>query len=244
VSDLDLSRLTIQEKKRLHALLTESVFQGEVLPAILNGDGIRPAPLCWMQECTKSYDEKWKAHGFDGPYQPFSRLPYLPWLLNLLMTEKRLLIPKSREMLVSWCAIGYAVWLCQIRPRTRVIVQTQKEGKAIDLIKGAGVPGYGRTLYEQQSERLKQEFPLTKPMEDQPSDAISWKNGSILQGVPSGADQIRLYHPTVVIFDEAAHLEDFQDSWAAAQPVAQQMIAVSSVAQGTFWDWCRRPAAT
>jgi hypothetical protein len=230
------------EEVELQALLEEEDFQDHVLPRVLNGEPGCPAPLWWMQECTKSYDEKWKAHGFDGPYQLFPKLPYLPWLFHNLQTEERLLIPKSREMLVSWCVIGYGVWLCETRSRTRVIVQTQKEGKAIDLIRGAGVPGYGRTLYEQQSERLKQEFPLTKAMEDQPSDAISWANGSILQGVPSGADQVRLYHPTVIIWDEAAHLEDSEGSWAAGQPVAQQMIAVSSVAPGAFWDWCRRPS--
>ncbi len=229
------------EAAELHALLEEQDFQDRILPAVLKGDGARPAPLYWLQECTKSYDEKWVAHGFDGPYQPFANLPYFPWLFRILQTKDRLLIPKSREMMVSWCVIGYGVWLCQTRPRTRVIVQTQKEGKAIDLIKGAGVPGYGRTLYDQQGERLKQEFPLTKPMEDQPGDAISWRNGSILQGVPSGADQVRLYHPTVIIWDEAAHLEDLEGSWSAGEPVAQQMIAVSSVAPGAFWDWVRPP---
>lgn len=240
MSDLDLSRLTVQEKKRLHALLTESVFQEEVLPAILNGDGVRPAPLWWMQECTLTYDEKWREHGHDSPYRPFPRLPYFAWVFDLFLTQKRLLVKKSREMLLSWCAVGYAVWLCQTRPRTRVVIQTNKETKAVDLVKGAGVPGYGRTLYERQSERMKQEFPLTKEMEDQPSDAISWKNGSILQGVPSGADQIRMYHPSLVLYDEAAYIESFQASWAAAEPVAEQMIAISSVAPSWFWDVSRR----
>jgi hypothetical protein len=65
---------------------------------------------------------------------------------------------------------------------------------------------------------------------------ISWANGSTLQGVPKGADQIRQYHPTLLIVDEAAHVDDFEASYAAADPVCGQIIAVSSAAPGWFGD--------
>ena len=110
-------------KKRLHALLTESVFQEEVLPAILNGDGTRPGPLYWLQECTETYDEHWVPKGLASPYAKFPQLPYWPWLFNCLMREREVLIPKSREMMISWAVVGYGVWHCQVFPRTRFIVQ-------------------------------------------------------------------------------------------------------------------------
>jgi len=231
--------LTAREQEFLDLLLLEDHFQEHTLPRVLNGGPDRPGPLYWLQECTQTYDEKWLSKGLAGPYAKFPHLPYWPWLFDLLMREREILIPKSREMMISWAVVGYGVWHCQVFPRTRVMVQTQKQSKAIDLIKGAGVPGYGRTLYERQSERMKQEFPLTKPMEDQPSDAISWANGSILQGVPSGADQIRLYHPSIVVYDEAAYLDEFEASCAAAAPVAAKLIAVSSVCPGYFWERVR-----
>ena len=53
-----------------------------------------------------------------------------------------------------------------------------------------------------------------------------------------GADQIRQYHPSVLILDEAAFLSDFEESYAAADPVAAQIIAVSSAAARYFGDVC------
>lgn len=52
-----------------------------------------------------------------------------------------------------------------------------------------------------------------------PEDKLIWANGSIIHGVPSSADQIRFYHPTILIVDEAAYVDDFQGSFDAANPV-------------------------
>lgn len=85
---------------------------------------------------------------------------------------------------------------------------------------------------------MKKLNPLSKHVNDMPADLLTWKNESIIRGVPSGADQIRQYHPSLVIFDEAAHMDEFEESWGAAEPVASQMIAVSSAAPSVFGDWC------
>src|SRR5439155_6676954 len=105
-------------------------------------------------------------------------------------------------------------------------------------IKGKGNPGYARTLIERQTPWLRQRFPLLHDIEEMSQTMLSWKNRSTLQGVPSGADQIRRYHPSVLIVDEAAFLDDFEQSYAAADPVAAQIIAVSSAAAGNFGDVC------
>ena len=119
------------------------------------------------------------------------------------------------------------------------MVQTEKLDKGIALVNGAGVGGYARTLWEQQSERLRLEFPLSKPSEDQPGERLSWASGSIIQAVPSGEDQIRSFHPTLAIYDEATYLTGFGASWEAAESVCEQMIAISSVGPSTFWDIVR-----
>jgi hypothetical protein len=184
-----------------------------------------------------TFDEHWKDNGTQ-PYARFPILPYMPRLFEILQTSRRLFIPKSREMMISWAVIAYAVWRCQFFERTRVIIQAQKLEKVIDLISGRGSPGYARTLYEQQDQFLKDRHPLVKPSTEMPGDMLAWANGSTLHGVPSGADQIRQYHPTVVIFDEAARLDDFEASYGAAEPVASQIIAISSAALGFFADMC------
>ena len=198
-----------------------------------------PGPLYWMQHLTKTYDEHWQAKGLASPYNHFPDLPYLPWLFNLFLHCRRLLVPKSREMLVSWSVVGYAVWKCQLYPRTRVVIQCQKQEKSNELVKGSEPPGYARTLYDNQQDWLKLRFRLAARMADMPANKIAWANGSVIHGIPSGADQIRLYHPTILIADEAAHMDDFAGSWDAADPVCSQIIAVSSAAPSWFGDECQ-----
>ena len=215
----------------------QSVWEDCEEEKCMEGDGIVPGPLYWMQNHTKTHDEHWLEKG-TKPDSPFPDKPYFPWLVWHLMNDRRQFIPKSREMMATWLLIGYGAWKAQFFPTVQVIVQTQKDEKVVDLIKGRGTPGYARTLYEQQPAWLKGRHPLTKAMKDLPEDLISWANGSSIRGVPKGADQIRQYHPTIVIFDEAAHLDEFRESYGAAEPVCSQIIAVSSAAPSFFGDIC------
>ena len=224
-----------QVRRELGLFLDEREARN-IVRLVREGDGQRPASLYWVQECTQTFDEHWKAKGLDGPFQAFPSKPYMPWLFRLLESERRLLVPKSRDMVVSWSAMAYAVWRCQTQERTRVMIQTQKEDKGIELVCGAKIPGYAKTLYMRQWEGLKEKFPLADKLEAMPGNLLAWKNESVIQAVPKGADQIRLYHPTVLIFDEAAHLDEFEAAYGAADPVCQQIIAVSSVTPGWFWD--------
>jgi hypothetical protein len=50
-------------------------------------------------------------------------------------------------MMVSWAVMGYLTWLAQWYGPCHILVQTQREDKAIDLVSGKDVPGYVRTLY-------------------------------------------------------------------------------------------------
>lgn len=191
-------------------------------------------PLYWLRH-TLTYDEHWKAKG-SAPYARFPDLPYMATLFALMREERCLFLPKSREMMVSWAVVAYAVWLCQFHPRTRVMIQSQKEDKVLELVSGRGNPGYARTLWEQQDDFLKLRHPLIKPAEEMPGDQLVWANGSTFHGVPRGADQIRQFHPTLVIFDEAAHLDEFQAAYDAAHPVASRIIAISSAAPSWFGE--------
>ena len=119
-----------------------------------------------------------------------------------------------------------------------MLVQSQKLEKASELVRGTEPPGYARTLWERQPEWLKARFPLAVRLEDLPSDKMVWKNQSAIQAVGRGADQVRLYHPTVYFVDEAAHIDEAEGSFAAALPVAKQIIEVSSAGPGFFGQVC------
>jgi phage FluMu gp28-like protein len=69
---------------------------------------------------------------------------------------------------------------------------------------------------------------------------IEFAEGGRLMAVPSGEDKIRLYHPTLYVMDEAAFLPEAQQCYDAAEPVAHQIIAISSAGPGWFGLQCSR----
>jgi hypothetical protein len=163
----------------------------------------------------------------------------MPQLFKLMRSERRLFLPKSREMILSWAVVGYAVHVCQWNANSQVIIQSEREAKSVDLVVGRGIPGYSRVLWEQQDEFLKRLHPLTKDIEKMPEDLLSWKNGSSIRGVPSGADQTRQYHPALMVLDEAAFLSEAAASYDIAEPVCSQIFVVSSAGPSWFGAVCQ-----
>ncbi|HVN80714.1 MAG TPA: hypothetical protein VMW38_17110 [Terriglobia bacterium] len=139
-------------------------------------------------------------------------------------------------MMLSWAVVADSVHLAQWTPNSHIIIQSERESKSIDLVVGKGIPGYARVIWEQQDECLKVMHPLTKSIDDMPGNLMTWQNGSSIRGVPSGADQVRQYHPARFIMDEAAFLTEAAASYDAAEPVASQIIVISSAAPSWFGE--------
>lgn len=199
-------------------------------------DKCKSAPLYWARNYTNTEDPKWKEHGATSPYIRFPYKPqpghsedYFDVVMRYMQTCKRLFIPKSREVLTSWLAMVYCTHACIFRPGTLVICQTESEEKVKGLIH------YVEVLYEQQEDWLKARVPLVGEGSVMQK---SWANGSRLMGIPHGEHKIRLYHPTIFVLDEAAFLSEGEESYNAANPVAEQIIAVSSAAPGWMAQMC------
>ena len=152
-----------------------------------------------------------------------------------MLKKPRLFIPKTREMMTSWEVMGYAGWRLGWHPGAQVIVQADKEDKAW------GLANYVRILYRNSEPWIQSRWGALVRGEDG-GGHLKWANGSELIAVPSGESQIRYYHPTLFILDEAAKLPEAEQSYGAANPVFQQIIAISSAAPGWFAQQCERPA--
>ena len=185
-------------------------------------------PLYWLTQHTKTENPKWEEQGV--PYKaPFPQRGYFVPLFDAFLKSNRLFIPKSRELMTSWCAVGYAVWRAQWF-KWDFILQTGSLGKVVELI------SYAAQLYRNQPEWLKARHPLSRREPTQ--QELSFADGGRVLAIPSGSDKIRLYHPTGYILDEAAFQPEAEECFNTAQPVAQQIIAISTAAPGFFADQC------
>jgi hypothetical protein len=180
-------------------------------------------PLFWLQQHTKTENPHYMHQGKEFK-EAFPQKSYFRVLFNLFLTEDHLFLPKSREMVTSWSVMGYACWRAMFY-RWEVVAQSQKEAKAFGLVK------YASILFENSSEFIKQRHSLKRKVS---GEEISFSDGGLVHGVPAGADQIRSFHPTLYIMDEAAFLSEAQASYNAAYPVARQIIVVSSAGPGWF----------
>ena len=71
-------------------------------------------------------------------------------------------------MMLSWLCVGFFTHSAMTNDQREVLFQSQKEDKAAELV------DYAKTLYEQQDEALKRQFPLAKPLKEQA--ALSWNS--------------------------------------------------------------------
>lgn len=188
----------------------------------------RRDPLYWAQTWTKTENPHYAAQGLEFR-APFPHKDYFHVLFDALAKEDKLFIPKSRDMMTSWSALIWATHQAQWK-NAFAVVQTMKDGKAMELI------GYAQCLYRNQPDWLRAKHPL----KSENASELNWEGGGRVLGVPGGEHQIRTYHPTIYIMDEAAFLPEAEQCYNSAKASSPhvQMIAVSSAGPGWFGDEC------
>jgi hypothetical protein len=162
-------------------------------------------PYEWATKYTETYNEHWTEEGRPSPYEHFPTWPYVQGLFRILQIERIVLLEKSRDMLVSWICVAYLTWEAMLVFRRGVLLQTQKEDKAIQLI------DYAKCLYRRQPPWLQEAFPLAKPLDKQAALELEFASGGYVVGIPGGANQIRSYHPWGYLNDESSFQPDAGD---------------------------------
>lgn len=156
---------------------------------------------------------------------------YYHHLVNRWHTTQRLLVPKSRRLMVSWTMLACHYWLARYRPHSLVGIAARKQG---------------RTDSEGSNELVKRiwfvhsHLPATvAPI------AVEYGVGRIkfpdslseIVAVAQGEDQARQYTYSAFFADEMAFWEEAQSTYVALLPTLEgggKFTAVSSAAPGFF----------
>ena len=186
------------------------------------------SPFAWVTEATETYNEHWLVEGRPTPYEKFPPYPYLEALFDILDAERIHWFEKSRDMMITWLCVAYLTYQAMTTSECGILVQTQKEGKAVQLV------DYAKCLYRRQGPVLREFYPLEKSIERQDVLTLAFANGSYIHGIPGGADQIRSYHPWGYLNDETSFQPEAGECFTEALSAAKGKIVFNSSA-GPGW---------
>jgi len=185
--------------------------------------------LYWLTNLTETENPQHEAQGL--PFRaPFPRKGYfVPLFGAFLKKYEALFIPKSRTMLTSWSAMGFAAHRGQFF-REETVVQTANQDRCEHLI------NYVDQLWNNQPQWLKDRHPLSR----RSLTTIAWVDGGEVSAVPSGADKTRGFHATWYMQDESAHLPEGEECVNVVRPSGARIICISSAGPGWFAHQCAR----
>lgn len=178
-------------------------------------------PWRWLTRWVWTLD----SHNVKEPIKKFPPKDYLREITRIWQREKLLLIPKSRQMMITWLIVALYLHDAQFNPGKCIFFQSKKEKDANALVERA------KLIYELQPYFLKQpvrsvycelSFPLMR---------------SRIQGIPQGGDQIRMHTASGIFMDEAAFMYESEEAYAAAKPSIDgggRITMVSSANPGFF----------
>jgi len=150
-------------------------------------------------------------HDTKHPIKKFPDKEYLHTVLKIVHAEPKVIIPKSRQMMISWLLCAYCLWRALFLKAQLIFIQTLKEGEADKLVKRClemyrRLPSWMKAVYPKKSAYCRLEIP---------------KTNSVIQGIPQGADIIRGNVSSFLFFDEAAFQPEFALAYQAAMPAVE-----------------------
>lgn len=160
------------------------------------------------------------------PYE----LSYLRTYIRLWQTEKLILVPKSRRMIMSWTNVCLFLWDTMWNIGRHQAFVSKKEDDANELVERAYfvLENLDKTIIPRD---IIPKYKLTYCKLHFP------EIDSTIQGFPQGADQLRQFTFSGILADEMAFWPDAQEMYAASFPTLEgggRFTAISSPGPGFF----------
>ena len=161
------------------------------------------------------------------PFKRFPDKPHARYIAYLWHETLLLLLPKSRQMLMTWLISACYLWDTQFHRGRLNFFQSKKEEDADRIVQRAWF------IYEHQPDWIKDMFPA-----EYTSCHLKFKQGkSEIWGVPQGGDQIRSHTSSGIFSDEMAFQPEAEDAYTGALPTIKgggRFTGVSSANPGFF----------
>jgi len=153
---------------------------------------------------------------------PFHLWPSQSDLLTALLTSRLTIILKARQLGISWLVCAYALWLCLFHPGRVVLLFSQGQTEADELLRRC------RVMYERLPEMVRQS--LSQVLISNASK-LTWSNGSRILSLPATKKAGRTFTASLVVMDETAYMEYADDLFVATKPTIDgggQLVMLST----------------
>lgn len=205
----------IEELKFLDLLIADPVLRA------LERERCKRDPWHWLTHWVWTLDN----HDPENPVKRFPPKRYLFEITRAWQREKMILIPKSRQMMITWLIVSLYLHQAQFFKGAYIFFQSKKERDANSLVERA------KFIFEHQPHFLKQ------PTRSVYCELSFPESRSRIRGIPQGGDQIRMHTATGIFMDEAAFMYQAEEAFTAAKPSIDgggRITMVSSANPGFF----------
>jgi hypothetical protein len=135
----------------------------------------------------------------------FNLYPFQGKVLNLWKDNPYSIVLKSRQLGISTLAAGYSLWLMIFHKDKNVLCLSKTQETARNMVTKV------KYMYDNLPSWLK------VPSEENNKLSLRLTNGSQIKAKSSNSDAARSEAVTLLIIDEAAFIENVEETWASAQ---------------------------
>lgn len=181
-------------------------------------------------------------HDTENPIKLFPQKEYIKLIVKIWLKNPLLLIPKSRQMMITWIFVCLYLWDTQFHKGRLTFFQSKKEDDADDLVKRA------KFIWDHEPRFLKRSYELKKfsPLKCNPqhkSQHVYCKMTfpsihSEIRGIPQGGDIIRMHTASGIFSDEMGFQPEAKAAYTAAKPTISSLgrfTGVSTAEDNSFF---------
>ena len=182
-------------------------------------------------------------HDQESSIKAFPKKEHLRILVETWLKEPLLLIPKTRQMMMSWLFTTLYLWDTQFHHGRLTFFQSKKADDADDLVKRA------KFVYDREPRFLKRYFLGGKfyALNVNPQHGGQHTQGKMtfpeinseIRGIPEGGDVIRMHTASGILEDEMAFQPEAKSAFTAAKPTISskgRFTGVSTAEDNTFFE--------
>lgn len=193
----------------------------------------RDDPWLFLTECCFTRD----AVDSENPVKLYPDYDYLRFFVRLWQREKKIAVPKSRRLTMSWTCLAMILWDCIFHKGREWATVSKKEDDSAELVSRVEFM-FNHIPPDKISKSLLPIIKGGRMLKSPPKLEFDFGDiTSYVAGFPMGADQLRQFTFSGIFGDECAFWPDAEEFYTGAKPTTDgggRMILVSSRSPGFF----------